>query len=277
MKLIVGAQGRLGRAICAALPDSDTVAPVRHVYENWWQSDAVSDIEAFLEGLGSPPECIFVTAGLIDPTATALAHARVNFHLPQNILRAASRQQIRVVTFGTMMEVLADARTASPYLASKLSLATEVRSMHPHALHVRVNTLYGGNAHPAPHMFAGQMLEAIRTRSPFRMSPGVQLREYHHVDDEAEAILALGASSNAGVIELHHGAPVTLAELAYSTFSAFDALDLLHIGALPAPDNERADLEYVRNPALDGCSFRDVLTAMPAYMRQCLVASQSTR
>lgn len=273
MKLVVGARGRLGSAICAALRADHTIAPSRPVYENWWQPGAEAAIGAFLDQQDSPIECIFVAAGVIDPAASPLDHERVNFQLPRQILRAASARHIRVVTFGTMMEVISHGMPASPYVASKLALAAELQAMRQNALHVRVNTLYGGPL-PAPHMFIGQMVESLVTRSPFRMSPGTQLREYHFVEDEAQAIVTLGSSPHSGVFDLHHGSPVTLAELAHRTFEGLDALDLLQIGALPAPVNERVDLEYVRHPTLRECKFRDVLTALPAYVRECLAVSR---
>lgn len=273
MKMVLGASGRLGSAICAALGAHDTVAPVRAIYEDWWQPGMEVAIGAFLDRLNSPIDCIFVAAGVIDPRASALDHERVNLSLPRQILRAAAPRRIRVVTFGTMMEVISRGTPVSNYVASKLALAEEVQAMRQDALHVRINTLYGGAA-PTPHMFTGQMVEALIKRTPFRMSPGNQVREYHHIDDEAQAVIALGSSTKSGVIDLNHGAPVTLARLAHCTFEALDALDLLQIGALPTPANERLDLEYVRPPVLRKCHFRDVLTAMPVYMRECIAASR---
>ena len=274
MKIVIGANGRLGSAICAALGSRDTLAPNRAIYENWWQPGMEATIGAYLDRVNSPVECILVAAGVIDPRASAIDHERINFHLPRQILRAAAPRRIRVVTFGTMMEVISSGVPRSAYVASKLALANEVQATRPNALHVRINTLYGGSL-PPPHMFIGQMLDAIIARSRFLMSPGNQMREYHHVDDEAKAIIALISSTHSGAIDLNHGAPVTLAELARRTFEALGIPELLQIGALPAPVNERLDLEFVRHPTLRDCHFRDVLSAMPVYMRECLAVSQS--
>lgn len=274
MKIVVGANGRLGTAICTALGAGEVIAPARSIYVDWWQPGMDKEIGAYLDKLDVPIECIFIAAGIIDPEVPALIHEQVNFHLPRHILSAAEPRGIRVITFGTMMEVISEAKQVSAYIASKCALAQHVQDGSLNALHVRVNTLYGGGA-PTPRMFTGQMVAALATRSPFRMSPGNQLREYHHVDDEAQAILALASSSHRGVLNLNHGAPITLADLAHRTFEAFGALNLLCLGALPAPKNERFDVEYNRDPTLREFSFRDALVAMPLYVRECLAASGS--
>jgi nucleoside-diphosphate-sugar epimerase len=272
VKLVIGGSGRLGKALCAALGPHNTLAPARAVYENWWQPGMDATIEAFLTRAPQPIDCIFIAAGIIDSRASAADHERVNFRLPEQILRAAARCHIRVVTLGTMMELISCGEPPSAYAASKRALARQVQTLRQDALHIRINTVYG-TVPPAPYMFAGLMLKALVTHSPFLMSPGNQMREYHHIDDEVQAIIALAASAQAGVINLNHGAPITMAALAHRTFEALDALDLLRIGALPAPTNERFDLEYVRPFLLNGLNFRDALTAMPSYMRECVSAS----
>jgi nucleoside-diphosphate-sugar epimerase len=108
----------------------------------------------------------------------------------------------------------------------------------------------------APHSFLWQMLESLRTRRPFRMSEGRQLREYVHVDDLAQSIAALLArhwSSPVG-IDLSAGEPVSLAEVARAVFQAFDCAELLKLGALPTPIGENTSVKFVRSPAwLLGC------------------------
>lgn len=275
MKVVLGASGRLGSAICAALGDGEFVAPARSVYENWWQPDAESAIGALLDRQASAVDCIFVAAGVIDPRAPDAEHECVNLQLPRQVLRAAAPRRIRVVTFGTMMEIISLRAETSAYVGSKLALAREVLAAKQNVLHIRINTLYGGPK-PSPHMFVGQMVDALISRSPFRMSPGLQLREYHHVDDDARAIIALGASTQQGVFDLHHGAPVSLAELARHTFQALGSAELLQVGALPAPANERFDINYTRSPLLQDFHFRDALDALPKHVRECVAASRRT-
>ena len=276
MNLVLGARGRLGAALCRALGNTSAaervLAPARASYEGWWAPDSGAAITAFMQRQPQPVRTVFVAAGVVDPQAPDEAHARVNLLLPQQLIQACVPLGIRVVSFGSTMETLLREAPDQGYAASKIALGHFVAQQAQHhglALHLRLHTLYGGGP-PAPFMFAGQMLQALRSRTAFRMSPGTQLREYHHVDDEAPAILRLAASPERGVLALNHGAAMSLAELARCTFAAFDALDLLQIGALPAPANERTGLRFERTPLLMTHPFRDVRSALADDLRTYL-------
>lgn len=279
MKLVLGARGRLGRALCAEFGDAELLMPDRQIYERWWHPDAVDDITRFLDEQHSPIDTIFVAAGIIDPTSPALAHDRVNHLLPRQVIRGAVRRGIRVITFGTILETISATIPSGGYIASKVALARFVQEHaqeNGNALHLRIHTLYGGGA-PDPFMFTGQMLAALQKREAFPMSPGTQLREYHHIDDEAPAVATLSQTDLRGIIDLNHGNAIRLAELAQSTFKAFNASDLLMIGALPAPANERIGVGFERAPALRHHRFRDVRTGMVDYLRSYLPDSAPYR
>jgi nucleoside-diphosphate-sugar epimerase len=268
MKLVLGAKGRLGSALCSQFAIEGVIAPDRSVYETWWQPGSEAAITQYLQTQGSSVDAIFVAAGIIDPSAPAADHERVNCLLPQRVIRAAEPLGIRVTTFGTVMEVLAD-HNPSRYVASKIALSNLVEQWAragASVMHLRIHTLYGGRP-PAEFMFTGQMLCALRTHQPFLMSPGLQLREYHHLDDEGPAIAALEASGTRGVVELNHGDSVPLAEIAESTFRLLGAAHLLRIGALPMPANEKLGVRFTRPALLTGHVFRDVRLAMADYLR----------
>jgi nucleoside-diphosphate-sugar epimerase len=268
MKLVLGAKGRLGTSLCSQFAAEGVIAPDRSVYETWWQRGSEAVITKYLQMHCSSVDAIFVTAGIIDPLAPATDHERVNCLLPQQVVQAAEPLGIRVITFGTVMETLAH-NNPSRYVASKVALANFVEQRAragSGVMHVRIHTLYGGRP-PAEFMFAGQMLRALRTQQPFLMSPGLQLREYHHLDDEGPAIAALEASDACGVIELNHGNSVPLAEIAESTFRLLGATHLLRIGALPMPVGENLGVRFTRPALLAGHVFRDVRLAMADYLR----------
>lgn len=270
MILVLGARGRLGTALCRAHDDATVLAPPREVYEAWWKPDSREAIGAWVNAQPGTIETVYLAAGIVDPKATNEAHHRVNFLLPQQVIGACTPLGIRVVSFGSMLETLVREAPAEGYAASKIALQAFVAEQalhHDLALHMRLHTLYGGGP-PAPFMFAGQMLHSLRHRTPFRMSPGTQLREYHHVEDEARAIRTLATDAfQHGVLDLNHGDAVSLAELARCTFTAFDALPLLEIGALPAPANERPTLRYQRHPMLTHSDFRNARSALASDLR----------
>lgn len=264
MNLILGASGRLGRALSSQYDAQGVIAPPRAVYQEWWRADSLPAITHYLELQPHRVDIIFIAAGIIDPAASAAEHERVNTQLPQQVIRAAMPLGIRVVTFGTVMETVMRSIPSAGYVASKAALGAFVERQAQagaRALHLRIHTLYGGGQ-PASFMFAGQMLTALQMRTPFRMSPGTQLREYHHIDDERPAIATLVGEHAAGIVELNHGGGVPLAEIARSTFARFGATDLLRIGALPFPANERPGVRFARSASLANHTFRDVRVAM---------------
>ncbi|RYF39747.1 MAG: NAD(P)-dependent oxidoreductase [Comamonadaceae bacterium] len=141
--------------------------------------------------------------------------------------------------------------------------------------HLRIHTLYGGGT-PAPFMFLGQMLEALRERRPFAMSSGRQLREYHHVDDDARAIGVIADRPIAGVIEVNHGAPLSLNELATGVFAGLGCERLLHVGALPDPIEDNYGAELARPAFLEGLDFRDTVAGVVHELSAQLSTSKVT-
>ena len=269
MIFIIGGRGRLGQAIARQYGAHEAVCVGRAVYADWAAPEAQASIDAFLAPLAGTGATIFVAAGLLDPKLDRDAIWRVNVDLPRNIINAGIRHGVKVMTCGTVMEsLLAD---HNPYVASKVALGQYVaeRAAAGAAVsHVRVHTLYGAGM-PSPFMFLGQMLTALEGRTPFKMTLGKQLREYHHVDDDAAAIRLLDQAGVPGVFDLSHGEPVSLAQLARTVFDAFGAPELLQVGAIPEPRDENYTTVFARHPLLAQAGFRDTLPAVVAYLAQC--------
>ena len=149
-------------------------------------------------------------------------------------------------------------------MQSKIALSEYVAESVVHQIdvaHVRLHTLYG-LYEPSPFMFLGQMLYSIRSQSKFEMTQGRQLREYHHFEDDAEAIHCFMSSWEPGVIELNHGQPVTLRDIAITIFSGCDAKDLLEIGSRPEPKEENYNTSFRKPDRLRSVPFRDTLPSI---------------
>ena len=67
-------------------------------------------------------------------------------------------------------------------------------------------------------MFLGQILSALKNDEAFKMTSGCQLREYHHFLDDAEAIRTISGLKITGVVNLSHGKPVSLKDIAQASF-----------------------------------------------------------
>ena len=268
MILLLGGRGRVGAALARSHGGSLRLLD-RDDYATWSQDNAVETVERGLARLASPGDLVCVASGLLDPAASPDALHAVNVVLPRNVLAAGERLGLRTMTFGTILEALP---TANPYVRSKIALGEHVAARAAagaQATHVRLHTLFGGGA-PHPFMFLGQLRDALRAGRPFEMTAGRQLREYHHVDDDAAAILHIAASGTTGVFELSHGQPVSLRAIATHVFDAFGRPDLLRLGALPDPREDNFDRVFARPALLDGVRFRDTLPAIVASLAHAM-------
>ena len=199
---------------------------------------------------------IVFASGLTDPGASAGDLMLANVERPIGLIGATiDQKQFRYLTIGSVLETFSSLATTNRYLASKAALWARIEELaadprlNGRIAHLRAHTVYGGA--PAPHSFLGQMYESLRTRRPFQMSEGRQLREYAHVDDVARSIAALLARAWAGpvAIDLSTGEPVRLSELARAVFRAFDCEELLQLGVLPTPAGENTSAKFPRSPA----------------------------
>jgi len=273
MIYLIGGRGRLGQAILSSRRGLETTSLDRVVYEDWWRPDAAGAIAHFFEAAPAG-SAVLVTAGLLDPALSAVDHHRVNVELPMRVIEGACKAGLRVVTFGTVMERLT--RHPNAYVASKAELGAFVAdraAAGDAVLHLQIHTLYGGGP-PAPFMFLGQLCQALRDGLPFEMSPGRQLREYHHVDDEVAALHALLEAGVTGVMPLSHGAPITLADLALEVFKAVGRPDLLRIGARPEPPDDNYATVLPRPKLLEHIDFRPASQGVAAYVQAQLSGLQ---
>lgn len=273
MIYVIGGRGRLGRAIQSSRPSDEVTVLNRAIYEDWWQADATPRIARFFEAAPAG-SVILVAAGLLDPSLPRADHQRVNVELPTRVMQAMRSSGQRVVTFGTVMERLVEYPNA--YVATKAELGrvvVERAAAGDAVLHLQIHTLYGGGE-PAPFMFLGQLLRALREQRPFEMSPGRQLREYHHVDDDVAAIHAVLEARLSGLVALSHGAPCTLRDLASHVFAALDRVQLLRIGARPEPPADNYATVLPRPNVLENIHFRPALPGVTAYLKALLAEPQ---
>src|SRR5262249_52218512 len=137
-------------------------------------------------------------------------------------------------------------------------------------MHVRMHTIYGSA--PKAHMFLGQILTSLQNGTPFCMSSGEQLREYHHADDIAVAITGILARQwdFGTIIELNSGNPVRLIDLARQVFRAFGREELLQVGALAGAEGENKARVFPASPAWLLPATRETGAGVIALLQQYL-------
>jgi nucleoside-diphosphate-sugar epimerase len=270
--VVVGQSGFMGRAMARAVaaqggPAALTSLPhrefVREVLEGRGKC-AVADVLA----LGRKQDWIVAT-GIVDPRADPILLRRINVDFPcilGQLLEAAAPNTSRLITIGSVMEGRDGLVATNAYLASKSQMASALAQVRTPAqwLHFRLHTLYGGHKIPHPCMFAGQMFTAISTGAEFKMSGGMQFREYHHVDDIASSIISAASQMVEGpIVVLSSGNPVRLKDLAQAVFAHFGVLDRLVLGAVAHAGGEV--FENVYEPSAFVGASRDPIQNLIAW------------
>jgi hypothetical protein len=70
-----------------------------------------------------------------------------------------------------------------------------------------------------------------------------------------------------GAINLNHGAPVRLVDLAAHIFDRFGCVDRLQVGAIPSAATENHTQRFERPPVLKEAHFRNSLESVLEYLK----------
>ena len=109
------------------------------------------------------------------------------------------------------------------------------------------------------------------------MSGGEQIREYHHIDDDAEAIMQITKSTGGGSIDISHGKPEKLKDIAISLFDHFNSRELLNIAARTADENDNTKIVFKRTENLPDSLFRPTLSNLIIWIERLGVSNENRR
>ncbi len=228
------------------------------IAQRWTNEDSLHKVENDLEHLRIFPDLIINAAGEINPKERPSKLLAVNYFLPRNLQDYSQKKGIKLVTFGSILENLEDVANSNPYLMSKrkyFDYFTKEIGFNTNSLHLQIHTWYGVTK-PNSDMFLGQIYEALKEKRVFNMSDGNQLREYHNVFDDLNALQHLLNQNAHGVIQINHGEVLSLKEIAKSIFDSFNSTDLLRIGTLKAPKHEIFAKQFQPSEFLESIMFR---------------------
>jgi len=102
----------------------------------------------------------------------------------------------------------------------------------------RIFFLYG--PHEAPTRLAASVIRALLANQTAPCSPGLQQRDFLHVDDAAQALVKLLLSDVRHAVNIGSGKAIEVRELAGTIGEILDKKDLLDFTAYPPPDHEPA-------------------------------------
>jgi nucleoside-diphosphate-sugar epimerase len=100
----------------------------------------------------------------------------------------------------------------------------------------RIFFLYGPREHP--DRLVSSVVRNVLAESPAPCSHGEQIRDYLHVQDAADAVVAILDSDVQGPVNIGSGRPIELKRLVGAVGEKLGRPDLIHLGAIPARAND---------------------------------------
>lgn len=142
--------------------------------------------------------------------------------------------------FGWCSEGTTPCAPRTLYGASKNALRSVVEAHRATARYsaawARLFFMYGP-AEPEAKVVAATIRALLQSREA-RCSPGSQMRDFLHVHDVADALVAILDSPIEGAINIASGKPVSVAEVVGEAARQIGRPDLLRLGALPTSADE---------------------------------------
>jgi len=244
MKIIVGATGLLGSSLYRNQKNHLSFTLPRRIAMQWISS-SVNGIRNDLLGIITHNTDVktelFYALGNTNPGVDRQILDELNYQLPKKIIMAASDLPIRMISFGSVHE-LSD--ISNPYMDSKRKFANFLaeRSSDFSYRHFLLHTLYSDDL-PHSHMLLGQMLNSIRLKQELKMTSGLQLRQYHHVEDVVRFVLEKLTDYEINSQECVNGPEtIQIRELATRIFREFASLELLKLGEVKDSLSEIFDI-----------------------------------
>lgn len=259
--VLVGENSRLTGALKKQLRESIIIS--KNQYSNW-------NNNSFIEDLISKNEksILIITKAILDPGRGINEVFYWNFQFPKKLIDQIIKQQskTKVITIGSVHEL---SNITNNYLESKRELANYILEKKDKRFkHIRLHTIYGQGL-PIPNMFLGQMYNSLKNNKPFKMSHGMQLRQYHDYQSIAEHLSYVidNWTKTNSAININGNEWVRLKDLAKEVFSFFKKEYLLEIGKIKSNQNELVNLEDVE---LGPYNFPDAIPKIIEYLKSFL-------
>ncbi len=142
--------------------------------------------------------------------------------------------------YGFCSEQVTPCRPVTPYGVCKNALQETLHSYCDEeglsSAWGRIFFLYGPGEHPA-RLVASVVISLLKGEVA-RCTHGNQIRDFLHVDDVANAFIALLDSDVRGAVNIASGRPVTLREMVLAAADCLGARDQVNFGVLPATESE---------------------------------------
>jgi nucleoside-diphosphate-sugar epimerase len=270
-RVLLGGSGLIGRGLRRNFDGSTLHSLQRVDYQHWWDESRIPQIRDFLSQFidDSRRLRIYIACGVLSPREDPGLIQKVNELIPINIARALEETNSQIVTFGTIHESF---EMHNEYIDSKRRLAQWLQSNYKteNFLHLRLHTLYDNDL-PKKFMFLGALYDCISRGQNLQMSSGRQLREFHHVDDDIQALEILEMAGSKGFVDLNHGSTVSLFELATDVSKSFLNSGKIDVGFFPDPLKENYKISFEKVFLDKALHFREANTSIVEIFKELLL------
>jgi len=271
--LIVGSSSNLSFAIQSFCRRNGIPFSVIPTYEtrSWNSSEIVinqkvlSSVRAHLDLIQF--DRIIWTIGLTNSHSSPSELDFVNVTFPITFAKIIGTTNFTGPTLfpGALMENFDLLSGDSPYLKSKRRFSEKLSIVDSNWVNLRFSVWYG-KERIKTHLFLGSLISALRMNSDFQMSNGLQLREYHHIDDDVQALFVDFGRLSQVHLNVAHGETYTLGQIAERIFSSVGKLNLLRLGALPSNPNENYNVYFEPPEIFRNLSFRPTFPSLIEYV-----------
>lgn len=262
--IIIGTTGNFSRQLQQLIPEHKRLMLGKEIFETWNESQEIRALES-KEYQIQKGDYLINTIGITSPNYSLESLRRVNLEFPKYLYHLSKKFELNLITLGSVHENYPNLFLNNNYMIVKKELKSFLEeNSYANSFHFQFHTWYGG-ARLKKEMFLGQIITALRNNSIFLMSSGKQIREYHHIEDDALCLLDVLTYANFGRQVIEHGNPLTLQEIAFHIFSYFDRTHLLRFDL----NNSQFDDLYlmtVLEPIKTKCSFRSTLDGIIKYV-----------
>jgi nucleoside-diphosphate-sugar epimerase len=265
--LIIGANGNFSSQLQEILMAKDSMVINKDIYGDWENFD--SKLHNRLADISQKFNFRYLinTVGIVSKRYSPDFIRHWNFLFPKYLYNICQELGLILVTLGSIHENIPKMCRGNPYLESKKELEQFLmKNNFENSVHFQIHTWYGGRR-VHPEMFLGQIIDSVKNKTVFDMSDGRQLREYHHVFDDAVCLLKTLQKDVRGAHSISHGEILTLEEIAFGIFQYFGCEDLLKLDTIKSSRFDVRDKSYLvqRNSS---CSFRPTMKGLFEYVEK---------
>jgi nucleoside-diphosphate-sugar epimerase len=261
--LLTGATGFIGQHCLAALAARDyeihavssRVVPASDHAVHWHQADLLDPAApAALVDKVRPSHLLhlawYAETGQYWTSETNLAWVQSSLTLAQAFARYGGQRVVMAGTcaeydwrFGYCVETVTPLAPKTLYGASKhalqLLLTAWGQQIGLSTAWGRIFFLFGPHEHP--DRLVAYVIRSLLNAEPAKVTDGGQIRDFLHIMDAAEALVALLDSSVAGPVNIGSGQPVALRTIISTIAALLDGRRLVQYGAL-SPRLDEPDL-----------------------------------